>query len=94
MQDRKYCERCCKLISDISSADYYSHIRIKYCRQCAEQINRERAVIFSKARRRRIRENNKLARQLNDKLLQENEMLKRQLELVRERLEDLDNGKY
>ena len=62
--------------------------------ELAEQINRERAVIFSKARRRKIRENNKLARQLNDVLLQENEQLKRQLELARERLEDLNNGKY
>ena len=92
MQERKYCEKCCKLISDINNADYYSHIRIKYCRQCAADINREHAAIFAKARRRQIKENNKLARELNNKLLQENELLKNQLEQARERIEKLKSG--
>lgn len=91
--ERKYCQRCCKLISDINTADYYSHIRIKYCKQCADKIHSENTAILIKAKRRQIRENNRLARELNSKLIQENELLKRQLESVRERLEDLNNGK-
>lgn len=91
--EKKYCQKCCKLISDINTADYYSHIRIKYCKECGEQIHRDKASIISAAKRKQIRENNKLARQLNNQLLQENELLKRQLEAARERLEDLNNGK-
>lgn len=92
MQERKYCQKCCKLISDINTSDYYSHIRIKYCKSCAEQINREHAAVFAKIRRRKIKENNKLARELNNTLLQENELLKRQLEQARENIQKLLDG--
>lgn len=87
--EKKYCEKCWKLISDINTADYFSHIRIKYCKECAKETDRELAAGRMRAVRRKARENNKLARELNNKLLQENEMLKRQLEQVRERLEEL-----
>lgn len=89
MQERKYCQKCCKLISDISTADYYSHIKIKYCKECAPKVDREKAAERMKAVRRKTRENNRLRRELNDKLLRENELLKRQLEQARERIEDL-----
>lgn len=89
MQERKFCQKCCKLISDINSADYYSHIKIKYCKECAVKVDREKAAERMKEVRKKTRENNRLRRQLNDKLIQENELLKRQLEQARERIEDL-----
>lgn len=89
MQEKKYCEKCWKLISDINTADYYSHIRIKYCKECAAKIDREMAAYRMKEVRRKARENNKLSRQLNDKLLQENELLKKLLEQARERIDYL-----
>lgn len=92
IQERKYCQRCCKMISDINNADYYSHIRIKYFKECAAEIHREQAAIFAKEKRRKIKENNKLSRLLNNKLMQENELLKRQLEQARERIEILNRG--
>ena len=55
MQERKYCQKCCKLISDINTSDYYSHIRIKYCKSCAEQINREHAADLQKQEGEKLR---------------------------------------
>lgn len=36
--DKKYCAMCGKLISDINDpmTDWQSHIRIKYCKECAD----------------------------------------------------------
>lgn len=89
MEDKKYCQKCGRFISDINTADYYRHIRVKYCKSCASDVNRENAAVRSAEIRKQTRENNKLARQLNKELLKENEMLKRQLEEVRERMEKL-----
>lgn len=89
MQDEKRCVRCGAVISRIESADYYSHIRIKYCRVCAPEMNRLNAAERSKRIRAQTKANNKLARELNDRLRQENELLKRQLEEARERIDKL-----
>lgn len=89
MQEVKRCARCGTVISRIESADYYSHIRIKYCKACAPEANRLNAAERSKRIRAQTRANNKLARELNDRLRQENELLKRQLEEARERIDSL-----
>lgn len=86
MQEIKYCQKCGKEISNINTADYYSHIRKKYCTECAPNANRENARERSARVRRQARENNKLSRELANKLLTENKLLREQLEKVRERL--------
>lgn len=87
--EKKYCEKCWKLISDINTADYFSHIRIKYCPECAKAIHNEQKALRMKSVRRMTRENHKLTKQLNNRLMQENELLKRQLEAKREEIERL-----
>lgn len=89
MQDIKYCQKCGIVISNINTADYYSHIRKKYCSSCAPDANRERAKERSARIRKQTRENNKLARELNDKLLIENKLLREQLESTREIISNL-----
>lgn len=84
----KYCKKCGKKISDINEADYFSHIRIKYCRECGPDANRENARERSERIRKQTRNNNKLARELNNALLQENKLLRDELERVRSRLND------
>lgn len=86
MQDIKRCQKCGEIISSINSADYYSHIRIKYCKKCGPEVNRLNAAERAKRVRAQTKANNKLARELNNALMQENELLKRQLEELRERL--------
>lgn len=41
MQEIKYCEDCGKEISNYWTADYYSHIRKKYCDSCRLKRRRE-----------------------------------------------------
>ena len=45
MTDIKRCKRCGKIISDINSSDWYSHIRIQYCDACRKQSDREKTAI-------------------------------------------------
>ena len=41
-EENKLCEQCGKLISTPED-NYYSHIRIKYCDVCRQEVNREKA---------------------------------------------------
>ena len=80
--DIKRCEKCYKIISDINTSDYYSHIRIKYCPDCKEIVLREK----TKARMQRLRERKKLQEQeRNMKIKQleaENDILRKRLEAI------------
>lgn len=82
MNDVKLCCRCGAVISDINTADYYSHIRIKYCDTCREQVKREQAAMRVKALRQRRRARNKL---LDERLL----LLEEENRLLRERITEL-----
>lgn len=53
MQDVKYCARCGKKISDVNTADWFSHISIKYCEDCAITVKRERTAARLKEYRKR-----------------------------------------
>lgn len=82
MNDVKLCCRCGTVISDINTADYYSHIRIKYCDTCREQVKREQSAMRVKALRQRRRARNKL---LDERLL----LLEEENRLLRERITEL-----
>lgn len=56
MQDIKRCEKCYKIISTIDSADWYSHMRIKYCDTCREQVKKTQAAERNKRARARRKE--------------------------------------
>lgn len=84
MNDLKCCSRCGTVISDINTADYYSHIRIKYCDACREQVKREQSAMRVKALRQRRRQKNKL---LDERLLlleEENRLLRERITVLRQ----------
>ncbi|MCQ2053348.1 MAG: hypothetical protein MJZ03_05390 [archaeon] len=78
----KRCERCYIIISDASRADWYSHIRIKYCDECREIVRREKAAARVKQLRERKRENEKLTKAKIKNLELENEILRKKLEIM------------
>lgn len=71
MVDVKLCKRCGKIISDVNSADWYSHIRIEYCDVCRKQSDREKTAL----RVAKLRERKKQKDAFRD----------RELELMREK---------
>lgn len=82
MTDKKYCQCCGILISDLATADYYSHIRIKYCSTCKVTMS----DIHNRQRQREYRQRQKQIRQLKDDRI---ELLRKENELLRQRLADL-----
>lgn len=80
----KYCSRCGAKISDINTADYYSHIRIKYCDVCRERVNQENTLLRVHALRKRRREKNKLLDTQLELLKEENELLHQRVKELRE----------
>lgn len=88
MTDLKYCKRCGVLISDINTADYYSHISIKYCRKCSEIAARENNTARVNAARKRKRELSRQRDIQNDLLKEENELLRKNIIALREALEN------
>lgn len=66
----KRCARCYTPISFEDSADWYSHIRIKYCDECAKIVEKEKAA----ERFRRYKERQREAAKLRDQRLKELEI--------------------
>lgn len=91
MTDIKRCKRCGKIISDINSSDWYSHIRIQYCDACRKQSDREKTAIRVAKLRERKRQKDKfrdkeleLMRERNKLLEEENEILRQGIIKLRE----------
>ena len=77
--DIKRCERCYRPISWVDRADWYSHIRIKYCDECRPIVEREKTA----ARLKRFRERQKEAAKIRDQRLKDLELENR---ILRDRL--------
>lgn len=86
MTDIKRCKRCGKVISDIDSADWYSHIRIQYCDACRKQSDREKTAIRVAKLRERKRQKDKFRDQELELMKQKVAMLEEENELIRQRL--------
>lgn len=86
MTDIKRCKRCGKVISDIDSADWYSHIRIQYCNACRKQSDREKTAIRVAKLRERKRQKDKFRDQELELMKQKVAMLEEENELIRQRL--------
>ena len=41
MNEKKYCERCGKIIGDAYNTDFFAYIRMKYCPGCKEIVKRD-----------------------------------------------------
>lgn len=86
MTDIKRCKRCGKVISNVNSADWYSHIRIQYCDACRKQSDREKTAIRVAKLRERKRQKDKFRDQELELMKQKVAMLEEENELIRQRL--------
>lgn len=86
MTDIKRCKRCGKVISDIDSADWYSHIRIQYCDACRKQSDREKTAIRVAKLRERKRQKDKFRDQELELMRERVAILEEENELIRQRL--------
>ena len=78
----KRCARCYTPISFEDSADWYSHIRIKYCDECRKIVDKENAA----ERFRRYKNRQEEAARLRDQRLKELEI---ENSILREKLKAL-----
>lgn len=88
MQDKKYCQCCGKLISDINSADYFKHIRVKYCPDCRDMMKRFQSAERQYNFRQRKKQVNKLRDERIQLLTEENELLRQRIIQLREEKND------
>lgn len=87
MDDIKRCERCGAIISDVNASDWYSHIRIKYCDQCREKMNKKNTAERAKAYRKRKQEEHAELLSRCKALETENELLRLQINSLRDFIE-------
>lgn len=86
MTDIKRCKRCGKIISDINSSDWYSHIRIQYCDACRKQSDREKTAIRVAKLRERKRQKDKFRDKELELMRQRVAILEEENELIRQRI--------
>ena len=86
MTDIKRCKRCGKVISDINSSDWYSHIRIQYCDACRKQSDREKTAIRVAKLRERKRQKDKFRDKELELMRERVAILEEENELIRQRL--------
>ena len=89
MTDVKRCKRCGKIISDVSSADWYSHIRVQYCESCRKQSDREKTAIRVAELRKRKRQKDKFRDRELELMREKNKMLEEENELLRQKIINL-----
>jgi ribosome-binding protein aMBF1 (putative translation factor) len=90
MQSVKRCEQCGRVIAYEESSDYYSFIRLKYCRPCAADVHRRQIAESMRRARAAARERRELEKQITQQTTTENELLR---EIVRQqaaRIADLE----
>lgn len=89
MHNFKMCERCNHVvISNLNSetADYYRHLSVKYCTQCAEIVKKEKA----RERAKRYRARKKAEKNcIQYEELTQLELLKRENDFLRENYVEL-----
>lgn len=82
MEEVKRCERCGVVVSTCEG-DYYRHIRIKYCDRCRPEVEREQSAWRQAVHRAKKKERAKLLHEQNALLKEENEILRRRLQEMR-----------
>lgn len=89
MTDVKRCKRCGKIISDVSSADWYSHIRVQYCESCRKQSDREKTAIRVAKLRERKRQKDKFRDRELELMKERNQLLQEENEILRQKIINL-----
>ena len=89
MTDVKRCKRCGKIISDVSSADWYSHIRVQYCESCRKKSDREKTAIRVAELRKRKRQKDKFRDRELELMKERNQLLQEENEILRQKIINL-----
>ena len=89
MNDVKRCKRCGKIISDVNSSDWYSHIRVQYCDVCRKQSDREKTAIRVAELRKRKRQKDKFRDRELELMREKNKMLEEENEILRQKIINL-----
>lgn len=84
MTDLKFCKRCGTLISDISTADWYRHLSVKYCEICRKDSEREKTALRVYNLRQRKKQKDKFRDEKLALLEEENELLRKRVLQLRE----------
>lgn len=83
-------KKCTRCGTSISTDDWYSFIRTKYCRRCAADVRREQKAAWMREFRRKNREKNDLTRRLCISQQDEIARLRQLLALQRDRVRQLE----
>ncbi len=83
MTEKKYCERCGKLIGDAYNTDFFAYIRMKYCSDCKGIVKSEQDAQRMRDLRRKNRELNKAKNEQLKLIKEENEMLQEKNRMLR-----------
>lgn len=86
LENVKRCTMCGKVISDLNdeTTDYYRHIRLKYCPTCRGTMEHLQGVARVQEYRRRKRARDHERDIQLDLLKEENELLRKRLEALRD----------
>ena len=86
ISDKKYCEICGGLISDIyaETANYYSHIRLKYCPDCRQAVEKRQSLERVRRYRERKRQQDRETAEQLRLLKEENELLRLRVAQLRQ----------
>lgn len=82
----KRCTRCGVLISDLDNptTDYYSHIRLKYCPDCRQAVEKRQSLERVKRYRERKRQQDRETAEQLRLLKEENELLRLRVAQLRQ----------
>ena len=86
LKEIKYCQNCGLIISNIENSDYFSHISIRYCPDCAKKIEREKTAARVAALRKRKKTKDKFRDEQLVLLQQENDLLQKRIIQLREEI--------
>lgn len=76
MDSVKRCAQCSAIIAREADTDYFAYIRLKYCPECAADVRRRQNAESMRRLRARRREAHKLTAEQNELLRIENELLR------------------
>ena len=90
MQSFKRCAQCGAVIAYEATTDYYSYIRVKYCRPCAQDVHRRQNADYMRRLRAQRREAHRLTEEQNSLLKTENELLRQAIRQLEQALKGVE----
>jgi ribosome-binding protein aMBF1 (putative translation factor) len=90
MESVKRCKQCGRIIAYEATADFYSYIRVQYCKPCAADVHRRQIAESMRKARATARERRELEKQRATQAEKENELLREYVRKQAARIADLE----